>query len=105
MNKIDSFTAQAILECAKKDTDGAADLYKAICSTYEGGATKEQADWVNNNLGKKVKIKHTSFEGVIESLNESTHGFYNGGRYPAMVRRTDGEVFEYGIDWLILTEE
>ena len=101
--QIDSFTASVLTEHVKEgNADEVLALYKDLCTTHDGGPSDEVISLVTSLIGKKCKVKHTSHIGVVEGVNRSTGGFYNGGRYPVFVkitksRRTSavGKVFEY----------
>lgn len=102
---MDAFTAQTLLQAVANggDNDRIADLYKGLQSKSDGGPSQKDIDFFNANEGKRVKINYTGYEGVLESLNISTGGFYPGSRYPFNVRiTTEGEakdcLFEYDGD-------
>lgn len=99
---MDAFSAQTLLQAVANggDNDRIADLYKSLKSNNDGGPSQKDIDFFNVNQGKRVKINYTGYEGVLESLNTSTCGFYPGSRYPFNVRiSTEGEakdrLFEY----------
>lgn len=100
--QMDSFSALAILEAAKTDPSGAADLYKTMKSD-SAAPTLKDAEWVKAHIGNAVQIIGTSLTGVITSLNEASCGFYPGSRYPARVTLESGDTFEYELRQLKLS--
>ena len=109
---LDSVTAGIILNVAVKDQEVAADLYKMFNDTSDTGPSLQQTDYVNQHTGKPCCIKGTSIIGVVDRLNNSSHGMYNGGRYPAYVRITKhdmpeavGKVYEYGLESLLFERD
>lgn len=110
---VDSFTASMFLKAVSTGgpaaIDAVADMYKQVTSNDEG-PTKEQAAAVNAMMNMRCKINYGSYTGTVIGLNSSTGGFYPGGRYPVIVKidkTQDGatnQVFEYGLDEVILLE-
>ncbi len=106
MSKMDGFTAAALLSAVEKgmDNDKVADLYKMFKGEESNGPSQEARDWITKNKGKRVKSSSGNV-GVVERLNDSTCGVYNGERYPIYVRHDeDGKIYEYGLDELEVLE-
>lgn len=102
---MDSFSSQLVLSAAKEDANLGADLYKAFSQNSEGAPSKEQRNWVEQNIGKTVYIELVNLKGTIVRLNESSCGLEPGGRYPAVIQREDGHTFPYGLEHLKIVEE
>jgi hypothetical protein len=85
-------------------------VHKLFTQRGGEGVTPDQIIWFAANKGKKVKIRGTNHIGVVSRLNQSTHGMYNGLRYPIYVEILEsrngvtGSIFEYGIDQLEIME-
>jgi hypothetical protein len=110
---VDSFTASVMLSAVangqtKEEVGQVYDLYKEMNSKSDGGPSPQARAFFEKNQGKKCKVKFTSHEGIVHRLNESTSGFYPGGRFPIYVKITNGEaagqVFEYDLDQVEVTE-
>jgi hypothetical protein len=100
---IDSVSAGLLLNVAiSGGSDVAADLYKEMKNKNDGGPSDAAREFFKKNEGKPCKIKWTSHEAIVHSLNEATAGFYPGSRYPIKVKITNGEsagtIFEYDLD-------
>lgn len=108
---MDAFSAQTLLQAVANggDNDRIADLYKGLKSNNDGGPSQKDIDFFNVNKGKRVKVKYTSYEGILHSLNMSTSGFYPGSRYPFYVQITsEGKakdcIFEYDAEQVEVIE-
>lgn len=108
---MDTFTAQTLLQTVANggDNDQLADLYKGLQSKSDGGPSQKDIDFFNEHKGKKVKVKYTSYEGILHSLNTSTSGFYPGSRYPFYVQITSegkakDSIFEYDAEQVEVIE-
>lgn len=108
---MDSFTAGLLVGMAK---DGlGTDLYKQIVNDRKT-VPATSLEWFEANVGKRVKIKHTSYHGIVHKFNSSECGLYSGDRYPIYVKldstcvfegeSLEGKVYEYAIDQLEIVE-
>lgn len=74
------------------------------------GPDPETAATVRAMIGKRCSIKHTSYVGTVEGLNEARGGFYGGDRFPVLVRvdkvlgGQTNVLFEYSLDQVLLLE-
>jgi hypothetical protein len=105
--KIDPITASALLAVLGiNNTEEVLKVYKLFTQRGGEGVTPDQIKWFLTNKGKQVKVNGTDHVGIVFRLNESTHGMYNGLRYPIYVEITKssngstGAIFEYSIDQL-----
>lgn len=90
---------------------GVSDRVRRQIVKHGGGPTQEHIEFFNQHVGQSFQIVTTSMVGVLEKLNTSDSGIYNGGRYPYLVRITKddrvhhnakGELFEYAPEQLTL---
>lgn len=114
MSEIDNFTANVIISCIQNQglTEDSFDRLRKLVDTNQGGPSQEAMDFFETNKGKNCKLKHTNYNGVIDSLNTSTSGFYPGSKYPIYVKITKsndkkydhvvGNVFEYNLDQIVV---
>lgn len=107
---MDAATASILLGCIAQNPteDNVSKIHNLSKSLTGKGPSEEARKFVQDNMGKKCKIKYTGHGGVIESLNECDRGFYTGDRYPVNVRITEssmaeaiGNLFEYDLDQII----
>lgn len=91
---MDSVTAQLLLDIALNDPEKGADLYREINKERTGGPSKEAREFINQNLGKRVRNIGGMY-GTLVGVNETDVGLYNGNRYPALIRLDTGQTFEY----------
>lgn len=116
--EIDGFTAGLMLDAISKNPEGInemATLYKQLKGSQDGGPSPEAIRFFEENKGKIIKVKHTSYHGEVYKLNEATGGFYPGSREPIYIRITAvddekwakvvGQVFSYSLDQLELVEK
>lgn len=106
---MDGFTAQVLLSAALNGSsaDRVADLYKDL--SKGGGATPEVEAQVRAMIGKRCRVKHTPYVGVVQAFNESRGGMYGGDRFPVIVavdKCSDGKphVFEYGLEQVVVDD-
>lgn len=107
---MDSFTASMLLTLATKGhSDEAADIYKSLKKDSDhNGPSEEAKTFFKENKGKYCKIRLTTYEGIVHSLNQTAAGFYPGSRCPINVEITNGDakgnIFEYGLELIEIIE-
>jgi hypothetical protein len=107
---MDNFTTNVLLQVANTDQEFAADLYKELSSGGGNPPSEEQIKWFYENEGKLVNVG--GHVGQVVDLNTSSHGLYEGGRYPINVKIISsvrhptaiGNTYEYDTDQLELVE-
>lgn len=106
---MDGFTVELMLTAIKNGAseESVIEIYKSLTSQCGTGPSEDIKELVTSMIGTKVRIKGTSYTGVVDSLNNTRHGIYNGGRFPFNVKidegngSASGKVFEYSVDQVI----
>lgn len=108
---MDGITAGLLLAASTNGAgnDEVYNLYKSLQGNNEAPAP-EIVEMVKGWIGKPCKVRYTDHVGIVHGANESTSGFYPGGRFPVYVKITEsgceeavGKVFEYSLEQVELT--
>jgi hypothetical protein len=100
---VDEFTAmigvQALARASnsgsEQEWNDTYDLVKAINEDGEGISDNDKV-YVEQRIGERCVLINGD-RGVVTGVNEATSGLYHGSRYPFIVKRDDGQIFEYDL--------
>ena len=95
MNIMDNFTNNLLLQASSTDPEVVADLYKELSSGGGNPPNEDQITWFMENVDKFVLVG--GHVGQVVELNTSSHGLYEGGRYPIYVKIVSSERFPLAI--------